>query len=112
MNNKHGNKMSSIAALIESRKRSTKRRKTAIPVQSTKKRPPVWDGALTPSFLEHATNTIVSYNFEREIPIIYAMKGIIYKESKSGRIPIGKIAGIKRQINENNYTIEYIRKSE
>lgn len=112
MNKKHGNNMNSIATLIESRRRTTKRRKAAFTVQSTKRRSTVWDGALTPAFLEHATNAIVSYNFDREISIIYAVDGIIYKESKSGRSPIGKIAGIKRQIKENNYTIEFIKKSE
>lgn len=97
---------------VKYKKKTTLSRKSSLDIHASTKRNRVWNDALTPSFLKDATKAILLFNQEREIPVIYAKKGIIYKESKSGKVNLGKITKLKRQIKGNNYTIEHVKISD
>lgn len=106
------NKMMSKEAQVKYKKKVTLTKKSSVYLHTSTKRTNVWNDALTPSFLKDATNAILLFNHEREIPVIYAKEGVIYKESKSMKVKLGKITQLKRQIKENNYAIEHIKISE
>jgi hypothetical protein len=108
MVSKRGSRKYSLDAMMENKKNVKTKTKRILHVLNSAKRQKTWNGKLTASFLEYASNAIFRSNFEKEIPIIYAEEGVIYKESRSGKIPLGKITGLKRQIKEKNYTIEHI----
>ncbi len=74
----------------------------------SKKNQITWKNNLSKDFLAEATKNIVKYNRRRQIPIIYAKDGIIYKELESKVIKIGIIQPLKRRVVENNYSIDYI----
>ncbi len=106
------NKIISKEVLVKYNKKATLSGKSPGDLHASKKRNKVWNDALTPAFLKDATKAILMFNDEREIPVIYAKNGIIYKESKSVKVKLGKITKLKRQIKENHYTIEHVKISE
>lgn len=108
MNRKNGNRKYKFA-IMGNKKIVTTKRKRVLHVISSAKRQKTWNGKLTASFLKDASNAIFQSNYDKEIPVIYAEEGIIYKESRSGKIELGKITGMKRKIKEKKYTIEHIR---
>ena len=112
MDEKRTNKTMSKEVQVKYKKKVTLSGKSSVDLSVSTKRNKVWNGDLTPSFLKDATKAILLFNQEREISVIYAKEGIIYKESKSGKVKLGKITKLKRQIKENHYTIEHVKISE
>lgn len=106
MVNKRVNKTGNLTVSLDKRKKASKRGNISSLAHNSTKRHIVWNDALTPSFLESATKSILLNNQELGVPVIYAKNGIIYKELRSVKITLGKITGLERLIKEDSYSIE------